>query len=57
MDQDQSNGGGPEREETQVDFGPIQETYNAATKVIKLGRRWLSTQTGPGYLCRECPSR
>ena len=47
MDQDQSNGGGPEREETQVDFGPIQETYNAATKVIKLGRRWLSTRPDP----------
>jgi len=47
MDQDQSNGGDSEREETQVDLGPIQETYNAATKVVKLGRRWLLTGPDP----------
>jgi hypothetical protein len=44
MQQDQSNDEEPEREEPQADLKPIIKIYDAATKVLKLGERWLLTE-------------
>jgi hypothetical protein len=44
MDEDQRSGEEPEREEIRVDLEPIRKTYNATSKVVKLGRRWLETR-------------
>jgi hypothetical protein len=44
MSKRKSNKREPDREEPEVDLEPIRKIYDAATKVVKLGRRWLSTQ-------------
>ena len=44
MNQDHRSGGEPEREETLVDLEPICKTYNAAIRVVAMGRRWLKTR-------------
>jgi hypothetical protein len=45
MSKHESSGPQPSREETDVDLEPIRKVYNAATNVLKLGKRWLKPQT------------
>jgi hypothetical protein len=47
MKQDESNGGEPKRERTGVELDLLRETYESATAVVKLGRRWLKAKPGP----------
>jgi hypothetical protein len=43
MGQRQSTKPEPDREEPEVDLESIRKVFEIATKVIKLGRRWLLT--------------
>jgi hypothetical protein len=47
MGQHQSIKPEPNREEPEVDLEPIRKVYDVATKVIKLGRRWIKTRPHP----------
>jgi hypothetical protein len=53
MSQRHSSKPKPDREEPEVDLEPIRQVYDVTTKVIKLGRRWISAQPNQGHPINE----